>query len=242
MKATPSQKIRTGIFTLTGLLLLIGSVFLIGKTKNMFGNTFHIYGTFKNVSGLQAGNNVRFVGANVGTVESIQIISDTLARVDMVIEEKVHLFIKKNAVASIGSDGLMGDKLIIIAATGPNNELIKSNTKIATNNPTDMTQVVAKIERIADNAEVITEGLAGIATQISTGKGSLGRLLYNDDLAKNLEGSVSNIKAGTKGFTENMTALKSNFLLRGYYRRKERKKETNEKNTKSTDNQTKKTK
>ena len=88
MKATSGQKIKTGIFTIIGLFLLVGAVFLIGKTKNMFGNTFHIYGTFKNVGGLQAGNNVRFVGINVGTVTDIQIISDTLAKVDMIIEEK----------------------------------------------------------------------------------------------------------------------------------------------------------
>jgi phospholipid/cholesterol/gamma-HCH transport system substrate-binding protein len=224
MKATGGQKIRTGIFALTGLGLLVGAVFLIGKTKNLFGSTFHIYGTFKNVGGLQAGNNVRFVGVNVGTVQGIRIISDTLARVDMVIQENAHQFIKGNAVASIGSDGLMGDKLIVISAADDGTELVKEGGRIATNNPTDMGEIVAKMKRIADNAEVITAGLADISTTISHGKGSLGRLLYNDDLAKNLEGTVTNIKQGTKGFSENMEALKGNFLLRGYYKRKERRK------------------
>lgn len=225
MKATGGQKVRTGIFALIGVGLLVGAVFLIGKTKNLFGDTFHIYGTFRNVGGLQAGNNVRFVGVNVGTVQGIQIISDTLARVDLVIEEKIHKFVKNNAVASIGSDGLMGDKLIVISASENGTELIKNDGRIATNNPADMGEIVAKMQRIADNAEVITAGLADISTQISGGKGSLGKLLYNDDLANNLSGTVNNIKEGTKGFSENMQALKGNFLLRGYYRRKERKKQ-----------------
>lgn len=228
MKATAGQKIKTGIFALTGLFLLVGAVFLIGRSKNMFGNNFHIYGTFRNVAGLQAGNNVRFVGVNIGTVQSIRIISDTQARVDMIISERVHPFIKSNAVASIGSDGLMGDKLIVISATENGTGLIANNGQIATNNPVEMGAIVEKMAHVADNAEVITAGLADIATTVSNGKGSLGRLLYSDDLAKNLEGTVTNIKQGTKGFSENMEALKSNFLLRGYYRRKERKKQEQE--------------
>jgi phospholipid/cholesterol/gamma-HCH transport system substrate-binding protein len=225
MKATSGQKVRTGIFAIAGLVLLIGAVFLIGKKQNMFGDTFHIYGTFKNVGGLQVGNNVRFVGVNVGTVESIKIVSDTVARVDMIIRNKVHPFIKSDAMASIGSDGLMGDKLISIASTSENATLIKDGGMIATVNPTDFSKIITRVEQIADNAQIITDGLADIATQISSGKGSVGRLLYSDDLSKNLEGSVNNLKKGTAGFSENMTALKHNFLLKGYYKKKERAKE-----------------
>lgn len=228
MKATTGQKIRTGIFAFVGIFLLVGAVFLIGKSKNMFGDTFHIYGTFRNVGGLQVGNNVRFVGVNVGTVESIRIISDTQARVDLILEDKVHPYIKSNAVASIGSDGLMGDKLIVISANEEGSTLIKDGSRIATVNPTDMGEIVAKMERVADNAQVITAGLADIATQVSGGKGTLGRLLYNDDIADDLQGTVNNIKKGTKGFSENMEALKGNFLLRGYYRRKEKKRKERE--------------
>ena len=225
MKATSGQKVRTGIFAIAGLVLLIGAVFLIGKKQNMFGDTFHVYGTFKNVGGLQVGNNVRFVGVNVGTVESIKIVSDTVARVDMIIRNKVHPFIKSDAVASIGSDGLMGDKLISITSTSENATLIKDGGMIATVNPTDFSKIITRVEQIADNAQIITDGLADIATQISSGKGSVGRLLYSDDLSKNLEGSVNNLKNGTAGFSENMTALKHNFLLKGYYKKKARAKE-----------------
>jgi len=225
MKATNGQKMRTGIFSIIGLFLLIGAVFLIGKTKNMFGDTFHIYGTFKNVGGLQVGNNVRFVGTNIGTVTGITIVTDTLARVDMIINEKVHPFIKNDAIASIGSDGLMGDKLISIASTSGNAVVIKSGEKITTQDPADFAEIISRVQRIASNAEVITDGLAGIATQISSGKGNIGRLIYDDKLSKNLDASMSNMKSGTEGFKENMTAMKHNFLLKGYYKKKEQKKQ-----------------
>ena len=225
MKATHAQKIKTGIFTLIGLVLLVGAVFLIGRAKNMFGNNFHVYAMFKNVGGLQIGNNVRFVGINVGTVTDITIVSDTLAKVTMVIDEKTHPYIKSDAVASIGSDGLMGDKLVAISSASANTVIIKEGATITTVNPTDFGQIMNKISNIATNAEVITDGLAGIATQISHGKGNIGHLIYDDNLSKNLDASVTNMKSGTAGFSENMTALKHNFLLKGYFKKKARKKE-----------------
>lgn len=116
MKMTNSQKIKTGIFTLIGIILFVLGIFVIGSKKNMFGDTFLIYGTFKNVGGLNVGNNIRFAGITVGTVEDIQIVSDTVIRVDMLMKGKVREFLKTDAVATIGSDGLMGDKLITITS------------------------------------------------------------------------------------------------------------------------------
>ena len=225
MKATFGQRVKTGIFTVTALAMLIVAVFLIGRTKNMFGSTFHIYGTFKNVGGLEAGNNVRFVGINVGTITHVRIISDTLARVDMIIDEKSHPYIKSDAVATIGSDGLMGDKLVSIASVSANATAIKNGAQIASVDPADFGVIISKVQRIATNAETITDGLANIANQISSGKGNIGRLIYDNSIANNLDASMSNMKTGTAGFSENMQAAKHNFLLKGYFKKKERKKQ-----------------
>lgn len=229
MKNSTSQKIKIGIFTLVGLFLLVASVFLIGKRKTLFGNSFTINGTFKNVGGLQVGNNVRFVGINVGTVQNIKIISDTQALVTMRLDEKVRSHIKTNAVASIGSDGLMGDKLVTITAGSDNAPLIKDDGMIATVNPLELDKTIAKISQIATNAEVITDALADVATQIKSGRGSIGTLLYNDSLARNLRGTVKSahetletFKKGGQGFSEDMQALKHNFLLRGYFKKKQK--------------------
>ena len=80
----------------------------------MFSSTFQVSGIFKDISGLQVGNNVRYSGINVGIVEDIQQVSDSTVKVDMQIEEKTRKFMKKNAKAIIGSDGLMGNKIMII--------------------------------------------------------------------------------------------------------------------------------
>lgn len=223
------QKIKVGIFATVTLVLLLVGIFLIGRNKSLFQNTFVLYGTFKNVGGLQVGNNVRFVGIDVGTVESIEILSDTTARVALRIKEKVKPFIKKGAVAGISTDGLMGDKLITISAGRDNATPVEDRDTIHAINPMDYDKVLDRLSGVAENAEVITEQLAGIATQINHGKGSIGRLLYSDSLATSLEGTVTeakktvrSIRKGSDGFSENMEALKGNFLLRGYYKRKEK--------------------
>ncbi|SFD84767.1 phospholipid/cholesterol/gamma-HCH transport system substrate-binding protein [Chitinophaga sp. CF118] len=229
MNSKTSQKIKVGIFTLVTILLLLIGIFLIGRNKSMFSNTFVLYGTFKNVGGLQIGNNIQFVGINVGTVKSIDILSDSTARVTLRLQEKVLPFIKKNAVASISSEGLMGDKLIAISSVTGGVAPVKDGDSISTVEPIQMDRVMSRISGVAENAEVITGQLAGIVTQVNQGKGSVGKLLYSDSLAKSLEGTVAEAKStmksarrGAEGFGENMEALKHNFLLRGYFRKKEK--------------------
>ncbi len=194
MKVTASQKIRIGIFTIAGILLLVIAIFLIGKNKNMFGDTFTVYGTFNTVGGLKEGNNIRFAGINAGTVKKITILSDTLVRVDMILESKIKPFIKKTALATIGSDGLMGDKLIMITVGEPTTALLQDGEQIKTANPVDFDKTIARITKVAENAEVLSGSLANISVQLSEGKGSLGRLLYKDDLAIGLEGTVNNVR------------------------------------------------
>src|ERR1044071_3145159 len=138
MKTSVGQKVKIGIFTISGIVLFVIGIFLIGSKKNMFGNTYMIYGTFKNVGGLEIGNNIRFAGINVGTVEDIRIVSDTLIRVDMLMQNQVKPFLKVDALASIGSDGLMGDKLITIVSGSANEvQVLKGGSRIMTANPVD---------------------------------------------------------------------------------------------------------
>jgi phospholipid/cholesterol/gamma-HCH transport system substrate-binding protein len=220
MKTTPSQKARIGIFTLVGIGLLVAGIFIIGSKKNMFGNTFNIYGLYRNVGGLQLGNNIRFAGINVGTVEDITIVNDTTVRVDMRLQAKVRPFLKKDAIASIGSDGLMGDRLITIAPGSEGGGLLGKNEQIKTVDPTGFDKIISRFGQVVDNAEIITASLADISEQISSGEGSLGRLIYTDSLERGLRQTIGAAKTGVQGFSDNMTALKSNFLLKGYYKRK----------------------
>src|ERR1700743_3263027 len=102
MKTTSGQKIKIGVFAMAGLVVLVLAIFLIGNKKGMFSSTFNVHGMFKNVNGLQVGNNARFAGINVGVVEAIEIQNDTTVKVVLSLNEDVRKFIKKDAKLAIG--------------------------------------------------------------------------------------------------------------------------------------------
>jgi len=231
MKTTSGQKVRIGLFTFTGLLVLVLAIFFIGNQKNLFSSTFGVFGIFKNVSGLQVGNNVRFSGINVGVVESINISTDSSVRVDLLLNENVKKYIKKDAKLSIGSDGLMGDKLVIIAPGGiTSTDHIVQGSELSTVIPMDMDKLMAKVSGVVTNAESLTGGLSQIVAKINGGQGSIGRLLNSDKMAKDLEGTVKqakttmeNVHKTTSTLNTDLKAAQSNFLLKGFFRKKKKK-------------------
>jgi phospholipid/cholesterol/gamma-HCH transport system substrate-binding protein len=222
MQKGTGNKIRLGIFVTAGFALFIAGIYFIGQRQQLFSNTFHISGIFKDISGLQAGNNVRFSGINVGIVGDIEQVTDSTVQVDMIINEHSRKFIKKSAKAIIGSDGLMGNKIIVIVAGTGASPVIANNDVIQTVRPVSMDDILAKIKITSDNAADITGDLASVVGNIRKGKGTIGKLFSDSSFAKNIDQTVVNIKQGTSGFKQNMDAASHNFLLRGYLKRKQR--------------------
>jgi len=225
MKKNPGKKIALGLFVIAGLCFFIAAIYYIGKRQQLFNNTFRVSGIFKDVKGLQAGNNVRFSGINVGVVENIAIANDTSVRVDVLINEDTRRFIRKNASAVIGSDGLMGNKILIIMPGTPGEETIENNDYIHTSMPVSIDEILVKLKVTGDNAANITGDLAAIVGNIRSGKGTVGKLFMDSTFAKNLDKTIVNLKQGTSGFNQNMEAAKESFLFKGIFRKKKKKQE-----------------
>ncbi|MEP6751036.1 MAG: MlaD family protein [Bacteroidota bacterium] len=230
MDVSVSQKIKTGLFVLLSLFLLLTIIFLIGSQKNMFGGTFSVSANFKNISGLKEGNYVRYAGINVGNVDAINILNDTTVSVTMIMQKSIRPYIKQDVTASIGSDGLMGDKLVVISSGSYSSPLVKEGGMLRASNPVDIDRIVNNLTKISDNAEQLTGSLSGIMTKINNGEGSFGRLVNSDKLVKNLEGTLSSaqetvgtVRKAASNANDNMEAAKHSFLLRGFFKRKEKK-------------------
>jgi phospholipid/cholesterol/gamma-HCH transport system substrate-binding protein len=223
MQRNSAYKSRLGIFVFTGILLLLAAIYYIGKRQQLFGQTFRISGIFSDVNGLQVGNNVRFSGITVGTIEDIEIVTDTTVRVDMILEEEVRKFIKKDARATIGSEGLMGNKIMNISPGSSGQQPIQDNDFIATKKPFDFDEMLNKVRLTTDNALAITSDLSAIMRSIRYGKGTIGKLFMDSGFARNLDKTIINVKQGTQGFNQNMEAAKNSFFLRGYFKKQEKK-------------------
>ena len=212
---------KLGLFVVIGLALFVITIYFVGKQKNMFGSTFHLKSNFRTVSGLKEGNNVRFSGINIGTVSSIQMISDTNIVVDLVVKKEVREFIKSDAKASISSDGLMGDKVLTISP-GLSNISVKNNSVIGSSKAIEMEDVMVSMKKTIDNASIISEQLAQFSTKMNSGNGAISKIMTDEKFGKSLDATMTNLQKSTKGLDENMEAAKSNFLLKGYYKKKKR--------------------
>jgi phospholipid/cholesterol/gamma-HCH transport system substrate-binding protein len=193
MAAQDSRNLRLGIFVIVGTTLLITALYIIGSKQNLFGSTFKISAQFNDVNGLMKGNNVRFAGINVGTVESVNIITDTSVNVIMIIENNAQQYIKKNALASVGTDGLMGNKLVNINSVNAESPIIEENDVLQSLKPVEMDQMVRTLDVTNENIKVISTNLRNITDKINS-KNSLWNLLMDTIVAENIKTAVVNIK------------------------------------------------
>lgn len=203
-------KVRLGLFVMFGILLFIIAVFIIGKQKNLFNPIFKITTTFYNVSGLKIGNNIRFSGVNVGTVDNIKIINDSTVLVDMLIRQEIKKYIKTDSKVAIGSEGLIGDKMLIITQGGTNSPLISKNQQLKSVEPIEIDAIIASVKATAENTEIITEQLALVMMKVNSGKGTLGRLIHDSDIAQDIKRTIGNFESSSQKLDETMKFTKSN--------------------------------
>jgi len=217
---TTKFKVRLGLFIAGGLMIFVVAVFIIGRQKNLFVPVYKLTTTFYNVSGLQVGNNIRFSGINVGTVDNIKIINDSTVQVDMLIQKNVQQFIKEDCEATIGSAGIIGDRILIITQGSSDAPLAKDGQQISSKEPVETDAIMASLQVTADNAAIVSYQLAEIMTKVNSGSGTLGRFIEDTTIAENINQTIMNLKKSSKGLNENMNAAKENFLFRGYFKRK----------------------
>ena len=222
MKKTAGSKIKLGLFVSISIALFIVGIYFIGQRQQLFGSTFKVSAIFKDISGLEVGNNVRFSGINVGVVEDIQQITDSTVKVDMIINEHSRKFIKINAKAIIGSDGLMGNKIVVIIPGTNGKKELSNNDVIETAQAISMDDIMLKIKVTADNAAMITGDIAAVMQNIRAGRGTIGKLLMDSTMAGNVNEAMFNIKQGAGGFNQNMNAASHSFLFRGFFKKKKK--------------------
>ncbi len=193
MKKDVNHNIKLGIFVVSGVLLLVIGLYFIGNNKNMFGKTITLYATFQNVSGLQAGNNVRYSGIDIGTVKQILIVSDTTVKVEMSIEANLKEIIRKNARASVGTDGLMGNKLVNIHPGTVSFPLISDGDEILSIQNLDADEMLRTLEYTNSNVAVISENLKNITGNINNSKGTIYTLLMDTTLMEGIGHTIRNL-------------------------------------------------
>ncbi|PKD16799.1 ABC transporter permease [Salegentibacter salinarum] len=208
MKSNSVQNIKLGVLIVTGLIIFTLGVFFIGNKQNLFGDSILVSSVFKNVNGLQSGNNVRYSGVNVGTVKEIKFLNDTAICVDMLINREAGNLIKNNSLATINSDGLVGSMVLNILPTNQApSPTIQEGDTLASISQVATADMLNTLNKTNENAALLTEDLLKITNSINSGEGVLGDLLKDKILAKNVQESVENLNETTRAARSGMTKL-----------------------------------
>ena len=187
------RNIRLGAVTISGVLLLIVALYFVGSSQNMFGKTIKADVIFRSVRGLQIGANVRFGGVNIGTVKNIEIVNDTTIKVVLSISSDMKRVIRKNSLASIGTDGLMGDKLINIEPGSGDSQLISDGDLLPSIPSVNTEEMMRTLDITNKNIAVISANLRDITNNINTGRGTLYTILMDTTMALKIHNVVDNI-------------------------------------------------
>lgn len=206
---TNIQKLKLGVFIIIGTLLFVLSIYTIGQKQNLFSNSFIIKTQFNNINGLQKGNNVRFSGVNIGTVAAIKMINDSTITVEMNVNEKITEHIKKNALASIGTDGIVGNVLINIFPRNGNSIPINNGDTIESYSKVSADDMLNTLSATNENAAILMANLIKITNRLNESEGTLGMLLNDSLIAKDLKQSIYNLKKVSYGATNSVNEFNS---------------------------------
>src|ERR1700685_706740 len=229
-----SRAARLGAFIVATLAILAGGIFIIGSKQYLFSSTYRLQTQFANVEGLEEGGDVRVGGVHTGTVRTIVLPrkADDKVTVLMDLRKSTHDIIKKASVASIETEGLLGNQYLAISFGSPDAADVRDNDIIASQPPLEMSDLLQKASSLLDgsqqaiqNATRATANLNSISAKINGGEGTAGALVNDKQLYTNLAQTASAMhetmvqaEAGATDFQENMEALKHSFFVRGYYK------------------------
>jgi phospholipid/cholesterol/gamma-HCH transport system substrate-binding protein len=225
---------RLGAFIVATLAILVAGIFVIGSKQYLFSSTYQLKAQFDNVEGLDAGGDVRVGGVHSGTVHSIVLPHRPGEKVTVIMDlgKSTHEIIKQDSVASIETEGLLGNQFLAISFGSAGTAGVRDGDTIGSLPPLEMSELLNKMSGILDssqqairNATQATANLDSISAKIDRGQGTAGALVNDKQLYSNLEQTTATMnatmlqaKAGVTDFQENMEAMKHTFLLRGYFK------------------------
>ncbi|HMO32991.1 MAG TPA: MlaD family protein [Lacibacter sp.] len=196
MRNTTTNNIKLGLFTLAGLAFLVLLLYVIGRNQSLFGHTFELRAQFDHARGLKPGHNVRYAGIQVGTVKRVSILNDTLMEVLMLVDDDMRNIIRTNAVADIGSDGLMGSHILNISPGEGNAPFVQPGAILPTRRSPDTDEMLRTLDITNQNVALISEELKQTVERINQ-SAALWRILNDEQLPTQLSQAVINLQRTT---------------------------------------------
>lgn len=202
MKERQRRSIIVGVFVIVGIFLFIFAIYLIGQKEYVFGKPVSVNAVFADVKGLQEGDKVRMSGIDIGTVSSLGFVRNNQVLVQLNIDKEQFTYITKGSQVLIGSEGLMGAKVVQIIPSEIQGDHIVENDTLGTIAQIEVDEVLRQVSSASANLTVLTEELVTMSQKINSGEGVLGKLLNDNSMNRSLDQVLANIKEMTGNFQE----------------------------------------
>lgn len=193
MRNDNKKSVIVGIFILIGIIIFVAGIMTLGGQQKKFVKSISLTAVFDDVAGLQTGNNVWFSGVKIGTVRKINFYGDSQVEIVMNVESKVSDYIRKDSKATIGSDGLIGNKIIVIYGGTTQAPAVENGDRLISEMPLDTDKMMATLQENNNNLVTITENLKVLTTKIAQGQGIVGTVMTDSLLGANFKNIIINL-------------------------------------------------
>lgn len=197
MRNDNKKSVIVGIFVLIGIAILVAGIMTMGGQQKKFVRSISLNAVFDDVAGLQVGNNVWFSGVKIGTVRRINFYGDSQVEIVMNVEEKVREYIRKDSKATIGSDGLIGNKIIVIYGGTTQAPSVESGDRLQAEMPLDTDRMMETLQENNLNLVTITENLKVLTSKIAEGQGIVGTVMTDSLLGENFKNTLKNLETAS---------------------------------------------
>lgn len=203
MKKKQRKSLIVGIFVTLGVSIFILAIYLVGTKENLFGSPVTVAAIFEDVQGLREGDNVRLSGIDIGTVNSLSIMNDNRVFILMNLESEQVKFVKKDSRVTIGSEGLMGSKVVMILPGSIEATPIAEYDTLVSVEQVDIDDILIEVNKSSENIAIVSSELISITQKINRGDGIFGKIFTDTTLTQNLDDATRNISY----ITENLYSL-----------------------------------
>lgn len=194
MRGENKRTVIVGIFVFLGIAILVAGVLTLGGQQKKFVKAIHLKTVFDDIGGLQTGNNIWFSGVKIGTVRKINFYGESQVEVEMNVEKSVAEFIRKDSKATISSDGLIGNKIIVIYGGSTEVPAVEDGDRLEAVMPLDTDKMMETLQVNNENLVDITADLKVLTGKIANGEGIVGAVMTDSALAVNFKSILSNLE------------------------------------------------
>lgn len=195
-----TQQKRTvivGIFVLLGILFLVAGVLTIGNLRNTFSRKLHVSAVFDDVNGLQKGNNIWFSGVKIGTIKTVQFMGGQGVKVVLNIDQAARQYIRKDAKVKISTDGLIGNKILVITGGSEKEEAIEEGDSLSVEKTLSSEDMMNTLQENNRNLLDITKDVRKMSKRISSGQGNIGKIIHEENIYQDLSAAAANLKTAS---------------------------------------------